>query len=79
MTDSDEYDTTEKVERTDTGYRMTVESTRGTGTRDQDKVKAEARTETLQQLKEEKPRVLDSVTDALFKLRGVQPDEEGEE
>lgn len=40
-----DYDTTEKVERTDTGYRLTVESTRGTGTRDQDKVKLEARTE----------------------------------
>lgn len=79
MTDTDEYDTTEKIERTDTGYRLTVESTRGTGTRDQDKVKAEARTETLQQLKEEKPRVLDSVTDALYKIRGVQPDGEGDQ
>ena len=40
-----EYDTTEKVERTDKGYRVTIESTRGTGTRDQDKVKVEMRTE----------------------------------
>lgn len=40
-----DYETTEKVERTDVGFRLTVESTRGTGTRDQDKVKMEARTE----------------------------------
>lgn len=45
MTDESDYDTTEKVERTDRGYRLTVESTRGTGTRDQDSVKLEARTE----------------------------------
>lgn len=41
-----EHDTTEKLERTDVGFRLTIESTRGTGTRDQDKVKAELRTET---------------------------------
>jgi len=42
---NDHIDTTEKIERTDVGYRLTVESTRGTGTRDQDKVKAELRQE----------------------------------
>lgn len=40
-----EHDTTEKVEQTDVGFRLTVESTRGTGTRDEDTVKMEARTE----------------------------------
>lgn len=43
---NNDFDTTEKVERTDVGFRVTVESTRGTGTRDQDKVKCEYRTET---------------------------------
>jgi len=75
----EDYDTTEKIERTDRGYRLTVETTRGSGTRDQDKVKLEARTETLQQLKEEKPRLLDSVTDAIYKLRANQPDSEDSE
>lgn len=42
---NDDYDTTEKVERTDVGYRVTITSTRGTGTRDQDKVKVESRQE----------------------------------
>jgi hypothetical protein len=42
-----EYDHTEKVERTDVGVRMYVESKRGTGTRDQDKVTLEYRGEEL--------------------------------
>lgn len=42
-----DYDTTEKVERTDKGFRLTVESTRGTGPRDQDTVKAQLRTEKI--------------------------------
>lgn len=46
MTDS-EPNITKKVERTDYGYRTKVESTRGTGTRDQDKVSVEARTERM--------------------------------
>lgn len=72
---TDEYDTTEKVERTDRGFRLTVESTRGTGTRDQDKVKAEFRTE-------EEPatptveRVAAKVKDAMSDLRAHQPDGE---
>ena len=53
MTES-EYDATEKVEHTEHGYKLTVTSTRGTGTRDQDKVKAEARTETLAELKNQR-------------------------
>ena len=45
-----EPETTEKIEKTERGYKLSVTSTRGTGTRDQDKVKAEARTETLEEL-----------------------------
>jgi len=71
---NDEYDTTEKVERTDRGYRLSVESTRGTGTRDQDKVKAELRTEehpTLDDLQE----LLGDVEIAMESRRAHQPDE----
>lgn len=72
-----EYDTTEKVERTDKGYRLTIESTRGTGTRDQDKVKAELRTE--------EPRMSDiakvrsHVVTQMEKLRQFNPDEDTNE
>jgi hypothetical protein len=80
MTDSNEFDTTEKVERTDIGYRLTVESTRGTGTRDQDKVKAESRTETLQELAEDRESLCRMVEATMARRRKHQPDEpEGEE
>lgn len=42
-----EHDQTEKVVRTDHGIRMSVESKRGTGTRDQDEVTLEYRGEEL--------------------------------
>lgn len=74
---SDDYDTTEKVERTDRGYRLTVESTRGTGTRDQDKVKAELRTE--EPPSEEDKRVLcRDVKRVMNRRRRHQPDEDGD-
>jgi len=68
-------DTTEKVERTDVGYRLTVESTRGTGPRDQDKIKMEARTETYP----EPATMNDMVNDIgqlMKKRRMHQPDED---
>lgn len=71
--DIDEYDTTEKLERTDTGYRLTIESTRGTGTRDQDKVKFEQRTEGLPEVESILGRVQD-VQAAMEALRGFDPD-----
>lgn len=78
MTDSDQYDTTEKVERTDRGFRLTVESTRGTGTRDQDKVKAELRTEEYPEY-EEYDTVVSDVKKTMSTLRDHQPDGGGDE
>lgn len=78
MTDADP-DVTEKVERTDTGFRLTVESTRGTGTRDQDKVKAELRTETLQEALTREESVRDTVKRLMEERRKHQPDEDGQE
>ena len=70
-------DVTERVERTDVGYRLTVESTRGTGTRDQDKVKAELRTET-RPTAGEIARLTHDVAAAMEARREHQPDEEEE-
>jgi len=67
----------EKVTKTEKGFRMVVECKRGTDTRDQDKVKAELKTEEyppvdrIQTLQEE-------VTLAMAELRSFQPDQEGE-
>lgn len=70
MTD---YDTTEKLERTDRGYRLTVESTRGTGTRDQDKVKCELRTESIPDL-DDIETIIHDVKDTMADLRRFNPD-----
>jgi len=72
MTD---YYTTEKVERTDKGFRLTLASTRGTGTRDQDKVKAELRTEEMPNLAEVDD-VITQVKATMSNLRDHQPDED---
>lgn len=73
-----EYDTTEKLERTDHGYRLTVESTRGNGTRDQDKVKAELRTETHPS-EETIIRVCEDVKQVMEFRRGHDPDGDDDE
>lgn len=72
---SEDPDVTEKVERTDTGFRLTAESTRGTGTRDQDKVKAELRTEEIPERGEWRAMHA-RITDLMEYRRSAQPDEE---
>ena len=75
---SEEYDTTEKVERTDTGYRLTIESTRGTGTRDQDKVKVEGRAETWDKLDKQRTAMRTAVKVEMDQRRLHKPDQEGD-
>lgn len=78
MTDENPVETTQRVEKVDYGYRVTVESTRGTGTRDQDKVKMESRTEgypdsnMLNKMEQD-------VTDLMEQRRTHQPDAEVDE
>jgi len=76
MSDQD-YGTTEKVERTDKGYRLTVESTRGTGTRDQDTVKAEIRSEE-QPSSPEIAQLKHDVRHLMNERRAHRPDAESE-
>lgn len=75
---SDDYDTTEKIEETETGYRMTVSCKRGMGTRDQDKVKATAKAESLGELVSDSLTLHEEVEEAMESLRGIQSDEEGD-
>lgn len=70
-----DFDTTEKVERTDVGYGLSIESTRGTGTRDQDKVKCELRTESLAELVNQRSELQAKVIETMNQLRENQPDE----
>ena len=55
MSDKDEEaEVTERVERFDTGCSLTVELKRGTGTRDQDKITAKLKRETLDEVEAER-------------------------
>lgn len=74
----DDYDTVDKVERTDTGYRLSVKSKRGTGTNDRDEVKAEMRTEDRPSEKE-RFELLSDVTESMNYLRTNKFDEDGDE
>jgi len=75
MTD---FDTTEKLHETRTGYKLSVKSKRGTGTRDQDEVEAQARTETLTQLHAERKELHEIVETEMEALRAMQPGEDDE-
>jgi len=68
-------ETTEKIEKTDVGFRLTVESTRGTGTRDQDKVKAELRTEEKPSVDEQR-LLTEHVNNRMNELRENQPNDD---
>ncbi len=70
-------DVTEKLERTDRGYRLSIESTRGTGTRDQDKVKAELRTE-QRPSENDRAALRTDVKAAMESLRSFDPDADGD-
>jgi hypothetical protein len=76
---SDEYDTTEKVEQTETGFRLVIESTRGTGTRDQDKVKVEGKAETWEKLNSHRTAMRTAVEVEMNQRRMHKPDKESEE
>jgi hypothetical protein len=75
MTDDD---TRQTVEETRTGYHVEIESKRGTGTRDQDKVRVEL-------WSDERPAtdMLDAlhgdVTQIMNRRRNHQPDTEGDD
>jgi hypothetical protein len=71
-----EPDTTEKVETTETGYRMTIKSKRGTGTRDQDEVSITAKTETLEKLQEQRTVIRTAVITEMKQQRMHKPDKE---
>lgn len=74
-----EDDPREVLERIDRGYRLTIKSTRGTGTRDQDKVSVEMEAETLGELVEHRDDLRGACIETMRELRAFQPDEEDDE
>lgn len=73
---TDDGATREVVEEVQTGYRLSISSTRGTGTRDQDEVKMVGKAETLEELEESRERMRAIVTEEMNNRRFHQPDSE---
>ncbi|PGF14549.1 hypothetical protein CP556_20820 [Natrinema sp. CBA1119] len=69
---------TEYVERSDVGVSLTVTLTRGTGTRDQDKIVAKSKGKTLEDAREDMETLRAYIHDLAEDARQIQPEEEDE-
>jgi hypothetical protein len=76
MSDSD---ITEKVERTDVGVSITVQLTRGTGTRDQDKITGKVKAETLDEARDDMDKLKEYMEWWADDLRQIQPENGSDE
>ena len=70
---------TEYVERSDVGVSLTVKLTRGTGTRDQDKIVAKAKGRTLEDAREDMEILREYIHDLAEDARQIQPADPHEE
>ncbi|MCO8242990.1 hypothetical protein [Haladaptatus sp. AB643] len=69
---------TEYVERTDVGVSLTVQLTRGTGTRDQDKLTTKVKAATLEEAREDMETLRTYVHNLAADVRQIQPSDEPE-
>ncbi|WP_134672270.1 DUF7389 domain-containing protein [Halorussus marinus] len=69
---------TEYVERTDVGVSLTVKLKRGTGTRDEDQIKAKVKAKTLEDAREDMETLRAYIHDLAKDARQIQPEEEDE-
>jgi len=67
---------TEYAERSDVGVSLTVKLTRGTGTRDQDKITAKVKGKTLEDAREDMETLREYIHDLAEDTRQIQPEEE---
>ncbi|MBB6647830.1 DUF7389 domain-containing protein [Halobellus ruber] len=70
---------TEYIERSDIGVSLTVKLTRGTGTRDQDKIVAKAKGKTLEDAREDMETLREYIHDLAEDARQIQPADPHEE
>ena len=73
---SEQATRTEYVERSDVGVSLTVKLTRGTGTRNQDKIVAKAKGKTLEDAREDMEILREYIHDLAEDTRQIQPEEE---
>lgn len=63
----------EYVERSDIGVSLTVKLTRGTGTRDQDKITAKVKAKTLEDAREDMETLRAYIHELVEDVRQIQP------
>jgi hypothetical protein len=68
-------DHTEYVERSDVGVSLTLQLTRGTGTRDQDKISAKVKAKTLEEARTDMETLREYIDDLAASTRQIQPAE----
>ena len=70
---SEQPSRTEYVERSDVGVSLTVKLTRGTGTRDQDKITGKLKAKTLEDAREDMEILRGYIHDLAEDARQIQP------
>ncbi len=70
--DTDPVD--ETIEQTERGVTLKLEHKRGTGTRDEDKVKCEIRGRTFSDVMQRRTEAIDAIVNTMGTLRADQPD-----
>ena len=75
---SEQPSRTEYIERSDVGVSLTVKLTRGTGTRDQDKIVAKAKGKTLEDARKDMETLREYIHDLAEDARQIQPEEADE-
>lgn len=68
----------EYIERSDVGVSLTVKLKRGTGTRDEDQIKAKVKAKTLEDAREDMETLRAYIHDLAEDARQIQPEEEDE-
>ena len=69
---------TELIENDDGFCRLEVRATRGTGTRDSERITAELGRNTLEAVEEQRPELLAMVGETIEETRTMQPGEDSE-
>lgn len=65
-------DPDERIERFDTGVSISVNMTRGTGTRDQEKIKGKVKAETLDEAREDMDGLKEDLSDLAEYVREIE-------
>jgi len=72
---NDESSPTEHIERSDVGVSLTVKLKRGTGTRDEDQIKAKVKAKTLENARDDMDALRAYIRNLAEETRQIQPAE----